>query len=111
MAASGTRGREATMKRKTVSTGILAGLVFSLLSAGVAMGAGAEGNVRMSRIERAASVQSRRAESRKTETFRTEKTDSWLCNYVSPFFCTSLFPTLPSPNTPQSPSTPARGRN
>jgi hypothetical protein len=111
MAASGTRGREATMKRKTVSTGILAGLVFSLLSAGVAMGAGAEGNVRMSRIERAASVQSRRAESRKMETFRTEKTDSWLCNYVSPFFCTSLFPTLPSPNTPQTPSTPARSRN
>jgi hypothetical protein len=100
------------MKRKTVLIGILAGFVFSLLSAGVAMGAGAEGNVRMSRIERAAAIESRRAESRKTETFRTEKTDSWLCNYVSPFFCTSLFPTLSSsPNTPKSPSTPARGRN
>jgi hypothetical protein len=99
------------MKRKTVSVGILAGLVFSLLSAGVATGAVAEGNARMSRIERAAAVDSRRAVSRKTETFRTEKTDSWLCNYVSPFFCTSLFPTLSSsPNTPQSPSTPARGR-
>jgi hypothetical protein len=98
------------MKRNPVSMGILTGLVFSLLSAGVAMGAGAEGNVRMSRIEKASAVDSRRAVSRKTETFRTEKTDSWLCNYVSPFFCTSLFPTLPtSPNTP-SPSTPARGR-
>ena len=97
------------MKRKTVSTGILAGLVFSLLSAGVAMGAGAEGNVRMSRIEKASAVDSRRAVSRKTETFRTEKTDSWLCNYVSPFFCTNLFPTLTtSPSTP--PSTPPRGR-
>jgi hypothetical protein len=99
------------MRRKTVSTGILAGLAFSLLSAGVATGAGAEGNVRMSRIERAASVESRRTESRKAETFRTEKTDSWLCNYVSPFFCTSAFPTLPSPNPPQNPSTPVRGRS
>ena len=99
------------MKRKTVSTGILAGLVFSLLSAGVSMGAGAAGNERMSRIERAATIESRRAESRKAETLRTEKTDSWLCDHVSPFFCTSLFPTLsPSPNTPKSPSTPARGR-
>jgi hypothetical protein len=106
------KGKETTMKRKTVTTSILAGLVFSLLSAGVAMGAGAEGNVRMSRIERVAAIESRRAESRKTETFRTEKTDSWLCNYVSPFFCTSLFPTLSSsPNTPKSPSTPVRGRN
>jgi hypothetical protein len=99
------------MKRKPVSIGILTGLVFSLLSAGVAMGAGAEGNVRMSRIEKAAAVDSRRAVSRTTETFRTEKTDSWLCNYVSPFFCTNLFPTLSSsPTTPQSPSTPLRGR-
>jgi hypothetical protein len=100
------------MKRRTVSIGILTGLVFSLLSAGVAMGAGAEGNARMSRIEKAAAVESRRAVSRKTETFRTEKTDSWLCNYVSPFFCTNLFPTLPSSSStpPQSPSTPPRGR-
>jgi hypothetical protein len=113
MEASGTEeAREAAMKRKTVSVGILAGVVFSLISAGVAMGAGAEGNERMSRIERAASVESRRTESRKAEAFRTEKTDSWLCNYVSPFFCTNLFPTLSSsPNTPTSPSTPARGRN
>jgi hypothetical protein len=103
---------EAAMKRKKVSTGIMAGLVFSLLSAGVATGAGAEGNVRMSRIEKAAAIESRRAVSRKAETFRTEKTDSWLCNYVSPFFCTSLFPTLSSsPSTPASPSTPPRGRS
>ena len=97
------------MKQKKVSRGILAGLVFSLLSAGVAMGAGPEGNVRMSRIERAASVESRRTQSRKTETFRSEKTDSWLCTYVSPFFCTSLFPTLSSSPTPPA-STPTRGR-
>ena len=98
------------MKTKAISKGILAGLVFSLLSAGVSMGAVAEGNVRMSRIERAGSVTSRRAESRKAETFRTEKTDSWLCTNVSSFFCTSSFPTLSSPDAPKNPSTPARGR-
>ena len=98
------------MKRKAVSKGILAGLVFSLLSAGVSTGAVAEGNVRMSRIERAATVTSRRAESRKAESFRTEKTDSWLCNNVSAFFCTSLFPTLStSPDTAKG--APTRGRN
>jgi hypothetical protein len=99
------------MKGKAVSKGILAGLVFSLLSAGVSMGAVAEGNVRMSRIERAATVTSRRAESRRAETFRTEKTDSWLCNYVSPFFCT-VFPTLSSSPSPDAAKgTPTRGRN
>ena len=99
------------MKLKGVSKGILIGLVFSLLSASVSMGAGAEGNVRMSRIERAGSVQSQRTVSRKTESFRSEKTDSWLCNNVSAFFCTSLFPTLSTPDPPPTTSsTPLRGR-
>lgn len=99
------------MRKKTISKGILAGLVFSLLSAGVSMGAVAEGNVRMTRINRAASVTSRNSSSRKSETFRSEKTDSWLCNNVSAFFCTNLFPTLSTPDPPPaSASTPVRGR-
>ena len=97
------------MKTKRVSTGILAGLVFSLLSAGVATGA-SEGNVRMSRIEKAGAVQARQQTTRKNEAFRSEKTDSWLCNYVSSFFCTTAYPTLSSPDTPTSP-TPTRGRS
>jgi hypothetical protein len=110
MVASGTRGREGKMRTKAISKGILAGLVFSLLSAGVSMGA-PEGNVRMSRIERADTVASRNQTSRKTETFRSEKTDSWLCNYVSPFFCSNLFPTLSTPDPPPTTSsTPVRGR-
>jgi hypothetical protein len=28
--------------------------------------------------------------------FQTEKTDSWLCLYVSPFFCSNLYPPLGS---------------
>ena len=96
------------MKSKTTTKAILAGLLFSLLSASVSMGgAGAEGNVRMSRIERAQAVTSRATAERRVATFKSEKTDSWLCAYVSPFFCT-IFPTL----TPaKSPSTPPRGRS
>ncbi len=93
------------MKSKAVSKGILAGLVFSLLSAGVSMGAVAEGNVRMSRIERAATVTSRRSESRRAESFRSEKTDSWLCNNVSAFFCSNLFPTLGSTSSASTTTT------
>lgn len=96
------------MKSRTVSKGILAGLFFSLLSAGIATASGAEGNERMSRIERAGAVAERRAESRKVEKFKSEKTDSWLCSYVSPFFCDS-FPTLTT--TPEPAKSPNRGRN
>jgi hypothetical protein len=97
------------MKSKTVSRGIVSGLVLSLLSAGAATAAGAVGNERMSRIEPAAAISQRRAESRKIEIFRTEKTNDWLCAYVSPFFCTNAFPTLTSSPEPPK-STPARGR-
>ncbi len=98
------------MKSKGVSS-IVSGLVFSLLSAGVSQAAVTEGNVRMSRIERASAVTQVRAESRRVESFKSEKTDSWLCAYVSPFFC-SAFPTLStSPAPPANPSAPVRGRN
>jgi hypothetical protein len=30
----------------------------------------------------------------KVVVFKTDRTDSWLCNNVSAFFCTDLFPTL-----------------
>ena len=98
------------MKSKTTITAIVAGLLFSLLSAEVSMAAGAEGNVRMSRIERAEAVTNRATAARRVETFRSERTDSWLCAYVSPFFCTSLFPTLTTPDPPTTPTTPVRGR-
>lgn len=98
------------MKSRRVSIGIVGGLVFSFISAGFAIAGGAEGNERMSKIERATQVQERSHTARKSETFRTEKTDSWLCNYVSPFFCSSLYPSL-TPAPAPAPSTPARGRN
>jgi hypothetical protein len=97
------------MKTKSVSRSILAGLLLSLLSAGAATAANTGGNVRMSRIERASAAASRRSEARRSEAFKSEKTDSWLCMYVSPFFCSNLVPTLPT--APTAPSAPARGRN
>jgi hypothetical protein len=98
------------MKSRRASISIVGGLVFSFLSAGFAIAGGAEGNERMSKIVRAAQVQERSHTARKSETFRTEKTDSWLCNYVSAFFC-STYPTLTTTPDPTTPSTPYRGRN
>jgi len=99
------------MNPRTTAKLILSGLLFSLLSATVSTAADAEGNVRMSRIEKAGAEQSRAAAPRRIETFHSEKTDSWLCVHVSPFFCTGLFPTLPTtPDSPKAPPQPARGR-
>ena len=99
------------MRSRKGSKGIVAGFVLSFLSAG-AMVAGTAGNERTSKIERAGQVQARGTQSRKSETFRTEKTDSWLCSYVSAFFCTSAYPTLTtSPESPANPAVPYRGRN
>jgi hypothetical protein len=93
------------------SIGIVAGFVFSFLSAG-AMVAGTAGNEGTNRVQRADQVQARNTQARKDEKFRTEKTDSWLCSYVSSFFCTSAFPTLTTaPEAPVNPAVPYRGRN
>src|SRR5262245_85922 len=100
------------MKSRKVSIGIVGCLVLSFLSAGVATAAGTGGNERTSRIERAGQTQARQTQPRREEKFRSEKTDSWLCNYVSAFFCTSAFPTLTTaPEAPPNPAVPYRGRN
>lgn len=97
------------MKSRRITKPILAGLLFSLLSASVSMSAtGAEGNVR--RIERAKAVETRATAARRAEAFRSEKTDSWLCAYVSPLFCTSLVPTLTTTPEPPTSAAPVRGR-
>ncbi len=99
------------MKSKSTTKAILSGLLFSLLSAAVSTAAGAEGSERMSRVERSAAVAARTAAARRTDSFRSERTDSWLCVHVSPFFCTGLVPTLPTtPESPANTATPVRGR-
>jgi hypothetical protein len=87
------------MKSRAVSNFMLAGLVLSFLSAGVAKAAGSEGNERMSRAPRADAVEQRRAQTRHEDKFKSEKTNSWLCSYVSPFFC-DAFPTLTTSEQP-----------
>jgi hypothetical protein len=48
----------------------------------------------------------------KTTTFKSERTDSWLCTYVSPLFCPNLIPTLStsSSGATASSSVPDRSR-
>lgn len=72
---------------------VAAGIAASMLWAGTAA---AESGVR---VEKRATVQNIRSAStpapaRRVVAFETEKTDSWLCNYVSVFFCSDLIPPL-----------------
>jgi len=43
-----------------------------------------------------AQVAQREQQAKANVQFQTEKTDSWLCLYVSPFFCSNLYPPLTS---------------
>jgi len=43
-----------------------------------------------------AQVAQRAQQAKANVPFQTEKTDSWLCLYVSPFFCSNLYPSLTS---------------
>jgi hypothetical protein len=71
---------------------VAAAVAASMLSAGSAMAESA-------RVEQRAKVQNVReraaaSPSRRVVAFQTDRTDSWLCNNVSVFFCTSLIPSL-----------------
>jgi len=98
------------MKRKRVSKTLLATIASAFLIAGAAMGA----DTRTAResVARVSPAPNARTETRRSMTFKSERTDSWLCNYVSPLFCTNLVPGLESrPDGPTpSNSTPTRGR-
>lgn len=89
---------------------VVAGLTLSLVGAATGLAASSPPTrTTAARVSPASS----RSEAKKTVAFKTDKTDSWLCNYVSPFFCTSLFPTLDShpDGAAGQNSAPARGRN
>ncbi len=93
------------MKSQMLRKVVLTGLMASILSCGLALGE-----------ERPAARQqaqpaARGKTTRKEMSFKTEKTDSWLCNYVSVFFCSDLFPTLtPSNSTSNTAAVPDRSR-
>jgi hypothetical protein len=88
------------MWKRTLATG----LISSALFAGAAFGAD-------NRMQAQRSVTNRRlvAESPRVVGFKTERTDSWLCEYVSPFFCSTI-PTVVASPQPGPASPKQRGR-
>lgn len=87
------------MKSQAIKSA-LAGLLISALSIGIALA----GEARPTREVRS-KARSAQADSPKVLQFRTDKTDSWLCQHVSAFFCTDLFPTLVTrPDSAPAPS-------
>lgn len=82
---------------------LAAGLMASALFAGTAFGAD-------NRMQTQKATASRRAatETPRTVEFKTERTDSWLCTYVNPFFCSSIPTAVAAP--PPGATTSRRGR-
>ena len=87
---------------------LAAGLMSSVLFAGATFAAGDSGAEQ--RMAAKKSTASRRAatEGPRVVGFKEERTDSWLCEYVSPFFCSSI-PTVATSPQP-GPTTTSRGR-
>lgn len=100
------------MRHKRDSNALMAATVSAFLMAAATMSADSRPVARPN-ISRVSPAPNAPSQTRRSPPFRTERTDSWLCSHVSPFFCTSLFPTLETrPNTPSlSNPIPARGRN
>jgi hypothetical protein len=82
---------------------LVTGLAASALFAGSALGA--------EKMQAQKSTASRRiaVENPRVVGFKTEQTDSWLCEYVSPFFCSSI-PTIVAAPQPGTTTTSRRGR-
>jgi len=87
--------------KRTVAAGILGSLLF----AGAAYGAEA----RMQAQPRVTSTRPAQAVRGRVVEFKPERTDSWLCEYVSPFFC-SYVPTVTAVPQPSASSSRTRGR-
>ncbi len=84
---------------------LAAGLLGAVLFASVA--SGAESRMQAQRV-----VSNRPAtpdQPARVVEFKTERTDSWLCEYVSPFFC-SVVPTVIAAPQPGPSTTRQRGR-
>jgi hypothetical protein len=96
------------MKIKTLGKSLVCGLMISFLSASIGL---ATGDPETRPARSAARITSRQQATPKTTSFSSEKTDSWLCAHVSPFFCSSLFPTLSSNSGSTSLKVPDRSRH
>ncbi len=82
-----------------------AGVLGSVLFAGAVSGA----DGRMQPQRRPTGVRTAQAERARVVEFKSERTDSWLCENVSPFFC-SYVPSVASTQSASSGSR-QRGRN
>lgn len=91
-----------TMKRWKRS--MAAGVLGSLLLAGASFGA----ETRMEAQRRVTNARPAQAERGRVVEFKPERTDSWLCENISPFFCTYV-PTAAASQA--SSSSRQRGRN
>lgn len=89
------------MKSQMLHRLLMLGLMLSVFCSSLAL---AEDRGRSVRAP--AQPAARSQTTRKGVAFKTDRTDSWLCNHVSPFFCSDLFPTLtPSPDQSSSSTT------
>jgi hypothetical protein len=86
---------------------IAAGLLGATLFTGVALGAEARIETRM-QTQRRVATRSASVQRGRVVGFKPEGTDSWLCQYVSPFFC-GYVPTVTAAPQPSAATT-QRGR-
>jgi hypothetical protein len=101
------KGKEVAMKTNgnRWKRSIAAGVLGSTLFAGAAFAA----ENRMEAQRRVTNARPAQAERGRVVDFKPERTDSWLCENVSPFFCTYV-PSVAS-SQPATTSTRQRGRN
>jgi hypothetical protein len=94
------------MKSQTLGKIVTTSVLAAILSCGLALGADKP-------ARETAQPAARQKTTKKEMSFKSEQTDSWLCNNVSAFFCTNLFPTLGSSSgsaSSQLPDVPDRSR-
>jgi hypothetical protein len=96
------------MKRKALRRSIAAGFVAFILTASLGFAAGGDRSAPTK-----AQPATRQQTARKAIVFKSDRTDSWLCTYVSPLFCSNLVPSLPasSNGSTASSSVPDRSRH
>ena len=92
-----------TTKTNQWKRSVAAGVLGTVLFAGVSFGA----ETRLQSQRGVTNARPAQAERSRVVEFKTERTDSWLCENVSPFFCTYV----PTVAASQAATSRQRGRN
>jgi hypothetical protein len=99
---NGIKGEKGVLMRsQTLGKIVTTSLLAAILSCGLALGADKPAR------ETAQPAARQKTTTKKEMSFKSEQTDSWLCNNVSAFFCANLFPTLGSSSSSASSQLPA----